>query len=707
MGSGPAKDYTYDEQGNTTKRYGPTGTAQSLEWDIEGELSLLTEGTKTTEYLYDAGGDLLIRRGPDRTVLYLAGQELHYNSTTKKFTAQRYYPAGDATAVRTETSLSWMVDDHHGTASMTVDATTQAVTRRYTKPFGETRGTAPSAWPDDKGFLGKPADPGTGLTHVSAREYDPALGRFLSVDPILAPEDHESLNGYAYANNTPVTKSDPTGLRPVTDCERGCNTPGGGRYHSYMTPGPNGTWVYHSTQTYAQPASYQKSNGSTGSGAMTVTVTTRAGVSAVQIVFKKGPDPKPARKDGSDCKSCYAMGANPHYDPTASDLPDRPKLATWQKVLLGVVTVVGLGVAVAPLAALAWAGCLATAPVCAATIAETATGGASGGSAVVGVATVGSTSGTVSRGAQRALLGLEREEVVAKMIGGTLAKGPNGQDIKKSMPNVGSTGLDVFGPNGEFVFVGGPNKARNPADFGKKLRISKYVADQEGVPAWYFLTDDTPGRAIDQRARCSAMIMSTPSRCRSRRMGDGFIRWYRESGKIQIFSDQVASFGEHGVRISHPVTGSATVINVDGDDIPINAEKLAWLIGLRTSTITTNWWISSDINVVCEYSYEPLGCQIQTFWLDGLTLEESEIIKSAVLAAVNEVSTPTRALIFDDQGITAHEGWDSPVLYKGIKFPGAVDELFLSPAVADRITSGSRDLEGEMVTRNLIRVIVI
>ncbi|MFJ4689673.1 RHS repeat domain-containing protein [Streptomyces sp. NPDC088789] len=353
VGSGPAKDYTYDEQGNTTKRYGPTGTAQSLEWDIEGELSLLTEGTKTTEYLYDAGGDLLIRRGPDRTVLYLAGQELHYNSTTKKFTAQRYYPAGDATAVRTETSLSWMVDDHHGTASMTVDATTQAVTRRYTKPFGETRGTAPSAWPDDKAFLGKPADPGTGLTHISAREYDPTLGRFLSVDPILAPEDHESLNGYAYANNTPVTKSDPTGLRPVTDCERGCNTPGGGRYHSYMTPGPNGTWVYHSTQTYTQPASYQKSNGSTGSGAMTVTVTTRAGVSAVQIVFKKGPDPKPARKDGSDCKSCYAMGANPHYDPTASDLPDRPKLATWQKVLLGVVTVVGLGVAVAPLAALA------------------------------------------------------------------------------------------------------------------------------------------------------------------------------------------------------------------------------------------------------------------------------------------------------------------------------------------------------------------
>ncbi|MFE2534958.1 RHS repeat-associated core domain-containing protein [Streptomyces sp. NPDC059371] len=121
-----------------------------------------------------------------------------------------------------------MVDDHHGTASMTVDATTQAVTRRYTKPFGETRGTTPSTWPDDKGFLGKPADADTGLTHIGAREYDPASGRFLSADPILAPSDHESLNGYSYANNTPVTLSDPTGLRPVTPCEHGCSDGHGG-----------------------------------------------------------------------------------------------------------------------------------------------------------------------------------------------------------------------------------------------------------------------------------------------------------------------------------------------------------------------------------------------------------------------------------------------------------------------------------------------
>ncbi|MFI9419092.1 RHS repeat-associated core domain-containing protein [Streptomyces werraensis] len=386
VGGGTAKTYAYDEQGNTTKRYGPTDTAQSLTWDIEGELTRLTEGTKTTDYLYDANGELLIRRGPVKTVLYLAGQELHYDAAAKKFTAQRYYPAGDATAVRTETSLSWMVNDHHGTASMTVDATTQIVTRRYTKPFGELRGTAPSAWPDDKGFLGKPADADTGLTHIGAREYDPATGRFLSVDPVLVPEDHESLNGYAYANNTPVTKSDPSGLRPITDCENGCSDGKGGTVRSYMTMGANGTWVYNTTQTYSQTFQYQKAGGGVGSGTMTITVRTRAGHKSAQLVFKKGPDPKPKKDDGH-CNACWAMGTNPQYDPSANDLPDVGELATWQKVVLGAVVGVALVVAAAPVAAEGAISCVAAAIVCAEATAELLSGPAAGSGVALSSAT--------------------------------------------------------------------------------------------------------------------------------------------------------------------------------------------------------------------------------------------------------------------------------------------------------------------------------
>ncbi|MEV6949363.1 RHS repeat-associated core domain-containing protein [Streptomyces sp. NPDC051172] len=407
VGGAAAKSYEYDDQGNTTKRYGTTGTAQSLAWDIEGELTRLTEGTKTTDYLYDANGELLIRRGPAKTVLYLAGQELHYDTDAKKFAAQRYYPAGDATAVRTEAGLTWMVDDHHGTASMTVDATTQAVTRRYTKPFGDARGTTPSAWPDDKGFLGKPADAETGLTHIGAREYDPATGRFLSVDPVLASDDHESLNGYAYANNTPVTKSDPTGLRPITDCENGCSDGKGGTYRSYMTMGPNGTWVYHSTRTYTQTIEYQTAGGGVGSGTMTVTVRTDGGVKSAMVVFKKGPDPKPKKDDGQ-CHACWAMGTNPSYDRNANDIPDAGKLATWQKVVVGVAIAIDAAVVGAPVVAAAGpeiaTACLANPAGCAEVVAEIGTGGAAGGSMPSG-----SAYGAAANAANGARLGKQLE----------------------------------------------------------------------------------------------------------------------------------------------------------------------------------------------------------------------------------------------------------------------------------------------------------
>jgi RHS repeat-associated protein len=67
------------------------------------------------------------------------------------------------------------------------------------------------AWRGERGFVDGTADASTGLTHLGAREYDPALGRFISVDPVLVPDEPQHLNAYAYANNSPVTMSDPDG----------------------------------------------------------------------------------------------------------------------------------------------------------------------------------------------------------------------------------------------------------------------------------------------------------------------------------------------------------------------------------------------------------------------------------------------------------------------------------------------------------------
>lgn len=216
--TGPAgtrlDSFAYDADGNTTTRT-LAGTAQSLTWNSEGRLDKVTQGTQTTSYLYDAEGTRLIRREPGKTTLYLDNAEVTLDTATDTVSSSRYYVFnGETVAVRTSAGIQVLFDDHQGTAQIAVDGVTQAVTRRRFTPFGEARGTAVT-FPGQRGFVGGVLDATTGLTHLGAREYDARLGRFVSVDPVLNDGDPQQAEGYAYANNSPVTASDPSGLTCV------------------------------------------------------------------------------------------------------------------------------------------------------------------------------------------------------------------------------------------------------------------------------------------------------------------------------------------------------------------------------------------------------------------------------------------------------------------------------------------------------------
>ncbi|WP_306371024.1 RHS repeat-associated core domain-containing protein [Nocardiopsis sp. CC223A] len=212
--------YEYDESGNTTNRT-EAGVSQELLWDAQGNLDSVLTQDGITSYVYVAGNERIIRQDPAGATLYLPGMDVREENGN--VTTSRYYTHNGSTiAVRAADGVDFLASDHHGTAKMALSSEeVEDYSRRRFLPFGQQHGEN-SEWPNDRGFLGKTVDDRLGVVYIGAREYDPGTGRFISVDPLIDISDSQQMNGYAYANNNPVTLSDSTGLMLDPEpCPRG------------------------------------------------------------------------------------------------------------------------------------------------------------------------------------------------------------------------------------------------------------------------------------------------------------------------------------------------------------------------------------------------------------------------------------------------------------------------------------------------------
>ncbi|MEU3516729.1 RHS repeat-associated core domain-containing protein [Streptomyces sp. NPDC006654] len=241
-GSTSSTSYTYDSAGNTKTRSTSTGD-QTLLWNNAGQLANVTNSATgaATSYIYDADGNLLLQIDPSTTTLYLGSEQITLNTSAGTATGVRYYNApGGATIVRTGTGTNYgfeLAADQHGTNSLYLDSTAQTPTWRQFDPYGNPRGTT-TTWADNRTYLNKTTDTTTGLTDVGAREYDPAIGRFISLDPVFEANSPQELSGYTYASDNPVGESDPTGLESC-GLAHFCSGNNGtyGDYHSQQDPG--------------------------------------------------------------------------------------------------------------------------------------------------------------------------------------------------------------------------------------------------------------------------------------------------------------------------------------------------------------------------------------------------------------------------------------------------------------------------------------
>lgn len=114
-------------------------------------------------------------------------------------------------ALRQGSALYYVVPDHLGDTVCTVDTLGNLVDDIRYHAFGATRSGGTNT-PTDKRFTGETLDASSGLYCLGARYYDPALGRFISPDPIIPnPRNPQSVNRYSYALNNPLRYVDPTG----------------------------------------------------------------------------------------------------------------------------------------------------------------------------------------------------------------------------------------------------------------------------------------------------------------------------------------------------------------------------------------------------------------------------------------------------------------------------------------------------------------
>ena len=200
----------YDAQGNLAFRNGST-----YSFDYGNRL----RGTAGQRYRYDADG----RRVRSDT----AGSQLQYSQYAKdgrlvwqrdEVTGQRrvnVYLAGSLVAeysrpLATNTvTASYFHTDALGSPIAKTDASGTVTETSEYEPFGKLLNRAN----DDKaGYTGHVMDAASGLTYMQQRYYDPAIGRFLSVDPVTANSVNGSnFNRYKYASNNPYRFTDPDG----------------------------------------------------------------------------------------------------------------------------------------------------------------------------------------------------------------------------------------------------------------------------------------------------------------------------------------------------------------------------------------------------------------------------------------------------------------------------------------------------------------
>jgi RHS repeat-associated protein len=208
--------FTWDNEGRIgTKTDRSTGAVTTYDWDGEGRLLSVTTGGATTTFGYDPLGRRISVTGPSGTRFLAYGLD---PSPVAELDAGGALNATFLFGSALDTPLAmtrgadtyyFLQDAGRNVTALTDDA--GAIVARYSYDAFGAPVAATGTVPNPFTFAAREYEPAASAYYLRLRWYDPGLGRFLSEDPIPAP------NLYPFANNNPLTFADPMGAQAMTE----------------------------------------------------------------------------------------------------------------------------------------------------------------------------------------------------------------------------------------------------------------------------------------------------------------------------------------------------------------------------------------------------------------------------------------------------------------------------------------------------------
>lgn len=204
-GANATTEYMYDANGNLTKDLNKNITDIQYNFLNLPDTVTFSDGS-TISYLYSADGVKLRtihKIGTTTTTTYYCNNVVYENGVQKLLlTEEGYLSLNDS-------KYHYYLKDHQGNNRVVINQNGNVEETNHYYPFGGVFASSQNVQPYK--YNGKELDTKKGLNwyDYEARQYDAAIGRFTTMDPMV--EKYYEWSPYAYCKNNPINRIDPDG----------------------------------------------------------------------------------------------------------------------------------------------------------------------------------------------------------------------------------------------------------------------------------------------------------------------------------------------------------------------------------------------------------------------------------------------------------------------------------------------------------------